>query len=144
MLAGCAFVGTSAPRVWNSCRGGVGPVTPFHTTDYFLSALLGTPGGSEHLLHAFSALPENRPVAVFVPDGDWANTFTAYILAYFGWPREVRLIAVKRENAWEQLQALDQTSLSAIFFCGIEPPAALQPVIRLGTDLVVVETPVRK
>lgn len=75
-----------------------------------------------------------------VPDGDPAKIFTAFILTYFGWPREVRLIAVNPENAKSQLQALDQSSLAAIFFCGITPPKDLQPVIRLGTDLVIVPT----
>jgi hypothetical protein len=133
---------TSAPRVWEAGRGGGagGAVTPYHTTDYFLSALLGTPGGSERLIQVFSALPAKVPVAVVVPEGDWGSTFTAYILTYFGWPREVRLIAVNRENGRSQLQSLDQASLAAVFFCGVTPPAQMQPVIRLGTDLVIVPT----
>jgi hypothetical protein len=139
---GCAFLVISAPLVWKACRSGGagGPITPYHTTDDFLSVLLGTPNGSERLIHVFAALPTKAPVAVVVPNGDHGQTFTAFILTYFGWPREVRLIAVNRENARRQLQALDQASLSAIFFCGVTPPKDLKPVIRLGTDLVIVPT----
>jgi hypothetical protein len=138
-------VTVSAPLVWGLCRGGEagGPGAPYHTTDYFLSSLLGTPGGSERLIHVFSALPAKAPVAVVIPDGDWESNFTAYILTYFGWPREVRLIVVNRENAQSQLQALNQAPLAAIFFCGVIPPASKQPGIRLGTDLVIVPTAAR-
>lgn len=77
-------------------------------------------------------------MAVVIPDGELASNFTAYILTYFGWPREVRLIAVNGENARRRFEALDQASLAAIFFCSVTPPAHLQPVIRLGKDLVIV------
>jgi len=133
----------SAPLVWEACRGAEGPVGPFRTTDYFLSSLLGTPGGSERLLHVFSALPAKAPVAVVIPEGDLASNFTAYILTYFGWPREVRLIAVKPENAASQLQTLEQTPFAAIFYCKVTPPASRQPVVRLGRNLVVTPTATR-
>ncbi len=115
-------------------------MAPFHTTDYFLSTLLGAPGGSERLIHVFSALPAKAPVAVVIPKAQWGSMLTAYILAYFGWPREVRLIEVTRENVNNRLQALDQTQLAAIFFCGVSPAATSQPGIRLGTNLVVMPT----
>ena len=99
------------------------------------------PDGSERLIHVFAALPAHAPVAVMVLEGDWRSIITGYILNYFGWPREVRVIAVNRENARSQFQALDQASLAAIFFCGIPPPADLPPAIRLGSDLVIVPTP---
>jgi len=138
---GCAFLIISVPRVWEACRvGAARPVTPYHTTDYFLSALVG-PGGSERLIHVFAALPAQAPVAAVVLEGDWRSILAGYILNYFGWPREVRVIAVNRENARSQLQALDRASLAAIFFCGITPPADMQPALRLGNDLVIVPTP---
>lgn len=109
-----------------------------------MSALLGTPGGSERLVHVFSALPSAEPAAVIIPDGDWANIFTGLIIAYFGWPREVRMVPIKRENADANLKTLQETPLSAIFFCGVTPPASMPPGILLGRDLAVVFAPVRK
>ncbi len=143
-VAGGVFLATSAPRVLKECRGPIGPVAPFHTTDYFLTALLGAPGGSERLIHVFSALPPGEPVAVIVPENDWANAFTGLILGYFGWPREVRIVPIRRDNADANLQALQQAPLAAIFFSGVNPPTSAQPVIPLGRDLVVVPAPVKK
>jgi hypothetical protein len=62
-------------------------------------------------------------------------------MTYFAWPKEVQLVEVNRQNARAKLKALDQDSLSAIFFSGITPPASFRPVIRLGTDLTVVPMP---
>ena len=90
------------------------------------------------MIHVFSALPAGSPVVVIFPDGNWSANFTAFILTYFGWPREVRLVPVSRENAKSRLDGLDRASLAAIFFCGVNPPAQMQPVIRLGRDLVIV------
>ena len=65
-------------------------------------------------------------------------------MTYFGWPREIQLVEVNRQNARAKLEALDQNALSAIFFCGIAPPASFRPAIRLGTDLTVVTTPLER
>jgi hypothetical protein len=133
-----SYLVVSTPKVWNACRAPLLAITPNHSSDYFLTPLLGAPGGSERLTKAFASLPTNTPVAAIIPDGDVESNFTAYLLTYIAWPREVQLVAVNRENASARLEALGRDSLSAVFFCGVAPPAALEPAIRLGRNLVVV------
>ncbi len=79
-------------------------------------------------------------MAVVIPDGDWGSNFTAYILTYFGWPREVRLIVVNRENARSQCKRSINHRWPRSSFVESTPPASKQPGFRLGTDLVVVPT----
>lgn len=103
-------------------------------------ALLKVHNGSERLLQAFSALPPKAPVAVILPDGNEESIFLGYIVSYFAWPREVRFVPATRANAAEQLRSLDRTSLGAIFFCGIDPPTGMQPVVPIGSHLVMIPT----
>jgi hypothetical protein len=101
--------------------------------------LLGVQDGSERLSKIFAALSAKQPVAVMVPDQDQDGIFLGYLVSYFAWPREVRSVSVTRANAVEQLKSLEQSAPAAIFFCGITPPPNLQPVIRIGTNLVMAD-----
>ncbi len=130
-----------APRVWEALHlTAPGHVLPNHTTNSYTLALLKVPNGSERLLQAFDALPPKRPIAVVLPDGDDPSIFLGYLVSYFAWPREVHSVPVTRANATRRLQALDRASLAAIFFCGIDPPAAMQPVMQIGSGLVMIPT----
>jgi hypothetical protein len=138
---GGAFVIISAPHVWEAVRiTSFGPILQYHTTNIYMVALLKVRDGPERLLKVFSALPPKRPIAVVLPEGNEENIFVSYVVSYFAWPREVHFVPVKRANAIRQLESLDRASLAAIFFCGINPPAAMQPVIRIGSGLVMVPT----
>jgi hypothetical protein len=137
----CAFVIMGAPRVWEAIRErSFGPIQPYHTTNSYAVALLKVHHGSERLIQVFSALPPTRPIAVILLDGNDESIFVGSLVSYFGWPREMRSVPVRRANAARQLQSLDRASLAAIFFCGIDPPAAMPPVIRIGSGLVMVPT----
>lgn len=140
-VLGCAFVVVGAPHVWEALRAQhFGPALPYHTSNIYFSGLLHIPNGSERLQYAFSALPPDRPVAVVLRDDDEESTFVGYLVSYFGWPREVRFLPLKPENAAGQLQSLDRAPLGAIFFHGIDPPVTMQPVIRIGSGLVMIPT----
>jgi hypothetical protein len=98
--------------------------------------LLKVQDGSERLSKVFAALPREKSVAVVLPDQNEQAIFLGYLVSYFAWPREVRSVPVTRANGAEQLQSLERSAPGAIFFCGIEPPADQQPVVRLGANLL--------
>ncbi len=113
---------------------------PYHTTNSYLLRLLKIRDGSERLLWAFSSLPRNRPIAVVLREGDDEGTFLGYVVSYFAWPREVRFVSVKPGTSLRVLHSLDQTTLAAILFCGIDPPPAMRPLIPIGSGLIMIPT----
>ncbi|MGI9087019.1 MAG: hypothetical protein ACR2HH_04635 [Chthoniobacterales bacterium] len=138
-ILGTAFLWVSAPKVWEALRpSGFGPILPYHTTNSYGVNLLHVQNASERILAAFAALPPQQPVAVILPEDDERSIFLSYLVGYFGWPREVRAIAITHQNAQQELQKLDHSSIAAIFFCGLEPPAGMRPVMRIGTGLTMV------
>lgn len=142
-VLGSAFLIVSAPHVWEAIRAtSFGPILPYHTTNSYMVTLLNVQDGSERLLLASAALPPKRPIAVVLIDRNEEGSaiLSSYLVSYFNWPREVHLVPVKRENAARKLLSLDRASLAAIFFCGMDPPPGLQPVIRIGSGLVMVPT----
>ena len=141
LLLGLGFLWFSAPEVWRAIRAtSFGPVLPYHTTNSYMVSLLGVEDGSERLLRAAAMLPPGRPVVILRPDGAGQDVavFSSFLVSYFNWPHEVRLIPVKRENAALQLDSIDRASVAAIFFCGIDPPPGMQPLVRIGKGLVMV------
>jgi hypothetical protein len=113
----------------------VGPVAPFHSTNRYFAPLVGDPAGSEHLLRAISLLPENEAVAVIYRDEEVSDTFLAFIVTYFAWPRPVKSLPINPSNLTSQIQALQAARISATFFCGVKPPPELQPLVRIGDGL---------
>jgi hypothetical protein len=138
-VLGGAFVIVGAPRIWEARRAdSFGSIQPHHTTNNYMAGLLQAPDGSERLQQALSTLPQRRPIAVILPETNEESIFVSYLLTYFSWPREVRHVPIRRDNAISQMSSLDREALAAIFFCGIDPPGGMQPVIRIGSGLVMV------
>jgi hypothetical protein len=136
-IFGCAFVAGAAPRVWEAIgQRHFGPILPYHTTNSYMVGLLKVQDGSERLSKVFAVLSREKPVAVVLPAENEHAIFLGYLVSYFAWPREVRSVPVTRANSAEQLQSVEDSAPGAIFFCGIEPPADRQPVVRLGANLL--------
>lgn len=136
ILLGSAFLVWSAPEVWQALRvSKFGPILPYHTTNSYGVSLLQVQDASERLRGAFAGLPPG-PVAVVMPEGSDEGIFLSYLIGYFAWPREVHAVAVTRANGVRELQTLERTPIAAIFFCRLEPPADLRPVVRIGSGLV--------
>jgi hypothetical protein len=136
--AACAIV--AAAFVWVGAKhvalsGKFGPAVPFHTTNSYLATAINSRAGSERLLEVFALLPEKEPVAVIYRDEEEVDTFIAFAVVYFAWPRKVQAFQVGRDNLTSQLQALADAPVSAVFFCGIEPPAGTEPLFRVGNRL---------
>ncbi|MEP6809983.1 MAG: hypothetical protein ABI992_07050 [Chthoniobacterales bacterium] len=118
--------------------GNFRPWLKFHSTDNYLSALIGRDSGSEFLLHAFAALPAKAPIAVVYSEESNADTFLSYLVTYLAWPRAVRAVAVTSSTYASKLGKLDTTGLCAVIFCGVPPPPNTQNRVRLGENLVLV------
>ena len=134
VIATAAFVGIAAKHVVLS--GEFGPVEPFHTTNRYFASTIHSRAGSERLLEVFASLPEKQPVAVMYRDAEEVDTFIAFAVIYFAWPRKVQAFPIKRGNLASQVEALAAAPVSAAFFCGVEPPAGTEPLVRLGQGLV--------
>lgn len=132
-IAAAAFVGVAAKHV--ALSGKFGPMVPFHTTNSYLATAINSRAGSERLLEVFASLPEKEPVAVIYRDEEEVDTFIAFAVIYFAWPRKVQEFQVGRENLASQMQALAEAPVSAIFFCGMEPPPGTAPLFRVGNRL---------
>jgi hypothetical protein len=136
----CAL--TAAVFVWIAARrfdfsGPFGPILPFHSTNNYLVYLIQSSHGSEDILAVLDALPKTEPVAVVYRGDDEKDTFLAFLVSYFAWPRKIESFSVKRANAASQLQRLAQTRVSAAFYCGVAAPAGTAPLVRIGEGLVV-------
>lgn len=132
-IAAAAFVCIAAKHV--ALSGQFGPVLPFHTTNSYLATTINSRAGSERLLEVFALLPEKEPVAVIYRDEEEVDTFIAFAVIYFAWPRKVEAFPVRRENLTSQMQALADAPVSAVFFCGVKPPSGTEPLIRIGDGL---------
>lgn len=131
-IAAAAFVFVAARHVVLS--GEFGPVVPFHTTNRLLASTIHSRAGSERLLEVFQSLPEKEPIAVMYHD-EGVDTFTAFAVLYFAWPRKVQAFPIKHGNLASQMQALAAAPVSAAFFCGVEPPPGTEPLFRIGKGL---------
>lgn len=132
-IAAAAFVGVAARHLVLS--GEFGPVAPFHTTNRLLASTIHSRAGSERLLEVFESLPEKEPVAVMYRDDEEIDTFIAFAVMYFAWPRKVQAFPIKHGNLTSQTQALAGAPVSAAFFCGMEPPPGTEPLFRVGQGL---------
>jgi hypothetical protein len=132
-IAVAAFVCIAAKHV--ALTGKFGPMLPFHTTNSYLATAINSRAGSERLLEVFAVLPEKEPVAVIYRDDEEVDTFIAFAVVYFAWPRKVEAFPVRRENLTSQMQALADAPVSAVFFCGVEPPPGTAPLFRVGNGL---------
>lgn len=138
-LGAAVFLWFSAPIVWRSLGPHpFGSIAPYHTTDPYFLALLNLPSGSQRLIRSCADLPLDRPVSVNYREGNDESLFVAYLVSYFAWPRETRLIPVNRENALARPRELDRATQAAIFFCDLPPPPASAPVISIGNKLVMI------
>ena len=137
-ILGCAFVAVSTPRIWEVIRRAkLEPISQTHATDAYMVAILKVRNGSERLLRIFSSLPPERPVAVVLREGDDDGAVIAFLVSYFGWPREVHLVRVNHDNVVRQMHSLDRFPLSAIFYCRVDPPASMPRVVQIGKGLAV-------
>ena len=132
-IAVAAFVGVAAEHV--ALSGKFGPIQPFHTTNSYLATAINSRAGSERLLEVFALLPEKEPVAVIYRDDEEVDTFIAFAVIYFAWPRKVEAFPVRQGNLTSQVQALASAPVSAVFFCGMEPPPGTASLFRLGNGL---------
>lgn len=136
IVLGCVFLwygASEAVRV-----GNLGPVTAFHTTDKYMKVVVGDPAGSEHLLQAINALPEDEAVAVIFREQNDADTLLAYLVTYFAWPRPVISVPIDHVYVNGQRPTPLPDQWSARFFCGVTPPANLEPRIQIGDGLTIV------
>ena len=132
------FLVVGAPGIRQAWRGRFPQIHADHSTDEELFWALEVPDGSRRLRAAFAKLADTRPVAVILPEGRMDKLFLGLVVNYFGWPREVTIVPVTKENAASRLQALDQSALGAIFFCETPPPPGMETPIPIGAGLVMV------
>lgn len=111
---------------------------PAHSTDYYLSALIGREEGTEFLSQVFAKLPEKAPIAVIFEEENSSAGCVSFLVSYLAWPREVRLVPVRPASYRRQWQALDRADLSAVVFCGVEPPPVPGATLRLGDGMTMV------
>ena len=132
-IAAAIFVGIAARHVVLS--GEFGPVAPFHSMNRQLASTIHSRAGSERLLEVFESLPEKESVAVMYRDDEEIDTFIAFAVMYFAWPRKVQSFPIKHGNLTSQMQALADAPVSAAFFCGMEPPPGTEPLFRVAKGL---------
>lgn len=139
LVLGCAFLAFSVPRLRELARGGsFGPAGPYSTTDSYSAGLLKIRNGSERMLETFSALPRAGSIAVVYADGSGESFFIACLASYFAWPRDAHFIPVTSDTVARQVESINRSSFAAVVFCRVDPPAAMQPVVRIGSGLVLV------
>jgi hypothetical protein len=119
-----------------SFTGSIGTITPFHSTNRYFERILDTTAVSEGLLHALSALPDERPVAVVYRVDNTGDQMLASSVAYFAWPKSVLSFPVRSETQARQLEAVSSAPVSATFFCGVTPPAGTGPIFHFGERFV--------
>ena len=132
-IAAAVFVCVAARHVVLS--GEFGPVTPFHSTNRHLASTIHSRAGSERLLQVFASLPDKEPVAVMYRDDETIDTFVAFTVTYFAWPRKVQAFPIKRGILTSHMQAAAAVPVSAVFFCGVEPPPGTEPLFHIGEGL---------
>ena len=141
-ILGCAHVTMAVPTVLPAVKdGSVRSLTAFQTTDTYLFACAEMTDGSRLFLDLFKALPANKPIGIVVQENNAVSAVLGMLIAYFGWPRETKLIPNSEAGPSQKNQPIDPASFTAIFFCGVTPPAQLGPGIRLGSHLVFVPIP---
>lgn len=135
-LLGIAFVWYAVGYL--ELTGTVGPVRPFHTTDGYLSGITSSREPSERLIDLMALLPEKTPVAVVYRETDDVESFTAFAVTYFAWPKKVHAFPLGRDNTRSQLkELLADSHISATIFCGVPPPPQAPLLVRIGKGLVV-------
>lgn len=134
LFLGCGFLWFAGRSLVSP--GTPGPISPYHTTDKYFAGLLKTRLGSQRLMQVLGALPANEPVAVLFRAGEDEDIFLAYLVAYFAWPRVAQPVPLRGDDFLQQADALHAQPFSAIFFCGVKPPPALQQTVRIGDGLV--------
>jgi hypothetical protein len=115
-----------------SFTGSIRTATPFHSTNTYFERILHTTAVSEGLLHALSALPDKRPVAVVYSVDNDGDQMLASSVLYFAWPKSVLSFPVTSESQARQLEAVSSAPVSATFFCGVTPPAGTGPIFHFG------------
>ncbi|MDQ6656166.1 MAG: hypothetical protein M3Y80_10170 [Verrucomicrobiota bacterium] len=126
----------SAPKIAAVARTWrFGPVLPFHTTNSHLVGLMKSQAGSERIGEVLATIPTDQSLAVVYRDANETDIFLAFVVAYFAWPRTVRSVPIRRENAASELQEL-RSSHMPIIFCGVDPPPGLPHLIRIGDRMV--------
>lgn len=136
-LLGIAFMWYGARHLGRA--GTVGPVQPFHTTNQYLGDIANSREASERLVGLLALLPEKTPIAVVYHGTETLESFTAFAVTYFAWPREVHAFSLQGDNAASQLKAaLAEKYVSGIFFCGVPPPPQSPLLVRIGDGLVFV------
>lgn len=136
VVLGCVFLFYGASEVVRF--GKIGPIAPFHTTDKYLDFLIND--SSEHLLKAFTRLSEDEPVEVVYSETSDSATLLAYLVAYFSWPRPVKSLQIEHCGFHCQSQTAQAEHVSAVFFCGIDPPPSV-PFDSIGQGLVMLKRP---
>jgi hypothetical protein len=141
-IFGCAYVAMAVPAVLPAMKdGSVRSLTAFQTTDTYLFACAEMTDGSQLLLDVFEALPTHKRIGVVIQENNAFSAVLGWLIAYFGWPREIKLIPNPEAGPSQKNEPIDPASFTAIFFCGVTPPARLGPGIRLGSNLVFVPIP---
>jgi len=141
-IVGCAYVAMALPKVLPAVKdGSFRSLTTFQTTDTYLFACAEIMDGSQLLLDVFGSLPTNKPIGVVVQENNAVTNVLGMLIAYFGWPREIKLIANPEAGPSPKNEPIDPAAFTAIFFCGVTPPATLGPGIRLGSHLMFVPIP---
>jgi hypothetical protein len=112
-------------------------MVPFHTTNNYLSVAIKSNAASERILELFSPLPANQPIAIVYREDNEMDSFIAYAVMYFAWPRPVESFPIRRNNAARQIEALAAAPVSASFFCGVLPPPKTARLVRISGNLAV-------
>ncbi len=128
-----AFLFVNAPPVLRHLGGKwAGPVQPFHSSDAYLQAVIGSGDASQKIIDLLVDLPKEKPLLIFVRERDSGSSLLGMTLAYLAWPRDVQMVIIPGTDCAEQLAAIAPGSVAALAFCDISPPSWVPLGIRLG------------
>jgi hypothetical protein len=133
------FAWISVPIVGSAVRENrIGPIETNRSIDDYLVALTGIEHGSEKFPDTFRHLGKEGKLVIFVGDGNSQSEFLGMMIAYISWPREVQVVKVQGPTVEKELADIKPGSVAGVVFCSVDPPAWLQPRVRLGWNITLV------
>ena len=111
---------------------------PFSSMDSDLASSARLARGSAQLGACFKLLRTERPVSVVFRGDSSADEMVGQITSVLGWPRQVWLVPVSKENVGAVVDKALKRDPEGIFFVGVPPLSSLGTAIEVGGGIVFV------
>ncbi len=95
-----------------------------NSTDAVLQQKLELPNGAQHIATLVRALPQDRPIALILPEEDSLSD-AAIQISTLCWPRPAPLIRIPPRGDPQLAERIRAQNTAAAFFIGVEKPAEL-------------------